>query len=85
MKYLLLYLLTINALGFLLMLIDKKKARKGYWRIPEVVLLGVAVIGGSFGALAGMYTFHHKTRHPRFSVGIPAIIIGQIILYRICT
>lgn len=84
MKYLFLYLLIINAIGFLLMLIDKQKARRGAWRIPEATLMGVAFIGGSIGSIAGMYIFHHKTRHPKFTLGIPIIIIGQIILLGIC-
>ena len=56
MKYLMIYLLIVNAAGFLLMLVDKFKARKKLWRIPEATLMGVAAIGGSIGSLAGMYT-----------------------------
>ena len=78
MKYFLLYLLLINALGFLLMLIDKQKAKRGRWRIPEATLMGVAAIGGSIGSLLGMYTFRHKTRHIKFTLGIPVILIAQI-------
>lgn len=73
------YLLLINAAGFLLMLIDKRKAKKRKWRIPEKTLLTVAALGGSIGSLAGMYLFHHKTRKPKFSVGIPSILIAQCI------
>lgn len=80
MQYLFAYLIIINAVGFLLMLLDKQKARCGAWRIPEATLLGTALIGGSVGSLLGMYAFRHKTRHPQFTVGIPAILIGQIIL-----
>lgn len=76
----LLYLIIINAAGFLLMLADKLKAKRGAWRIPEATLLGVAAIGGSIGALAGMYTFRHKTRHMKFTLGIPLILIAQISL-----
>lgn len=79
-KLILLYLLTINAIAFLLMLVDKQKARKNLWRIPEATLMGSALLGGSIGALAGMYTFRHKTRHPKFTLGIPAIFILQIAL-----
>ena len=68
MQLVFIYLLTVNALGFLLMLADKYKARKNLWRIPEATLITVAVIGGSIGCLAGMYTFRHKTRHLKFSV-----------------
>lgn len=78
MKYLLVYLLLINAAGFVLMLADKYKARKNLWRIPEATLMGVAAIGGSIGSLIGMYTFRHKTRHPKFTIGIPAILVLQI-------
>jgi uncharacterized membrane protein YsdA (DUF1294 family) len=77
-KLILIYLLTVNAVGFLLMLVDKQKARKGLWRIPESTLLLTAAIGGSIGSLAGMYTFRHKTRHLKFTMGIPAILILQI-------
>ena len=78
MKYFLLYLLLINALGFLLMLIDKQKAKRGRWRIPEATLMTVAALGGSIGSLLGMYTFRHKTRHIKFTLGIPVILIAQI-------
>lgn len=80
MKFLYLYLLIINALGFLLMLMDKFKARNGLWRIPEATLIGVAALGGSIGSLAGMYLVRHKTQHPKFTVGIPAILIAQLAL-----
>ena len=76
----LLYLIIINAAGLLLMLADKLKAKRGAWRIPEATLMGVAAIGGSVGALAGMYLFRHKTRHIKFTLGIPAILIAQITL-----
>jgi len=79
MKPLLIYLVLINAVGFALMLIDKYKAKKNLWRIPEATLLGVAAVGGSIGALVGMYTVRHKTKHPKFTIGIPAILAVQII------
>lgn len=75
---LILYLLLINALGLLLMLIDKKKAKKGAWRIPEATLMGIAAIGGSLGVLAGMKLCRHKTKHPKFFVGVPVIIALQV-------
>ena len=75
----LLYLLIVNAVAFLLMLVDKQKARKKLWRIPESTLLLSAAIGGSIGALAGMYTFRHKTRHMKFTLGVPAILAVQIL------
>ena len=80
MKYFLLYLLLINAAAFLLMLIDKRKARKNRWRIPERTLMLSAALGGSVGALLGMYTFRHKTRHLKFTLGVPAILVTQIAL-----
>lgn len=77
----LVYLLLINALGFILMLVDKYKARKNLWRIPEAVLIAVALVGGSVGSLLGMYTVRHKTRHIKFTVGIPVILFSQFLLY----
>ncbi|MBQ8358361.1 MAG: DUF1294 domain-containing protein [Oscillospiraceae bacterium] len=74
------YLLLINAVAFVLMLADKQKARKKKWRIPESTLIASAVIGGSLGALAGMYIFRHKTKHPKFTIGIPVILVIQIII-----
>lgn len=78
MKLFILYLLLINALGFILMLLDKFKARKKLWRIPEATLLGVAALGGSVGSLLGMYTVRHKTKHPKFTIGIPVILALQL-------
>lgn len=80
MEPFLIYLFLINALSFLLMLIDKQKARKKKWRIPEATLMGFAVLGGSIGALCGMYTFRHKTLHKKFTIGIPAILAAQLLL-----
>ena len=74
------YLILINAAAFLLMLIDKYKAKKNKWRIPEATLMGAAAIGGSLGAIAGMYTFRHKTKHLKFTMGLPAILALQIVL-----
>ena len=76
----LLYLIIVNAAAFLLMLADKLKAKRGAWRIPEAALMGIAAIGGSVGALAGMYLFRHKTKHIKFTLGIHVILIGQIAL-----
>lgn len=80
MKLLLVYLLIINAAGFVLMLADKYKAKKNLWRIPEATLIGVAVLGGSLGSLLGMYGIRHKTKHPKFSIGIPVILGIQVII-----
>lgn len=80
MKYCVLYLLLINAAGFALMLIDKYKAKKKMWRISEATLLSVAAIGGSVGCLMGMYAVRHKTRHIKFTLGIPLLLAAQIAL-----
>ena len=77
---LLLYLLIINALGVALMLADKWKARKNLWRIPEATLMAVAALGGSVGSLLGMYAVRHKTKHLKFTVGIPLILGLQLLL-----
>ncbi len=79
MKLVLICLLLINAAGLLVMLADKKKARKNLWRIPEATLITVAALGGSIGVLAGMYLFHHKTRKPKFFIGVPLILTVQLI------
>lgn len=73
------YLLIINAVGFILMLVDKIKAKKNLWRIPEATLISVAAVGGSIGSLIGMYTFRHKTKHPKFTLGIPLILAVQVV------
>ena len=78
MDILLIYLVIVNAAGFVLMLIDKQKAIRGAWRIPEKTLFSVAVVGGSIGCIAGMYTFRHKTKHKSFTVGMPAILLMQV-------
>jgi uncharacterized membrane protein YsdA (DUF1294 family) len=78
MQYFLIYLLIINAVGFLLMLVEKWKAKNKRWRIPEATLMGVAAIGGSIGSLLGMHIFHHKTKHPKFTLGIPLILAVQL-------
>ena len=79
MKLFLIYLLTINAAGFALMLIDKWKAKKNRWRIPEATLMTVAALGGSIGSLLGIYTVRHKTQHLKFTLGIPLILAVQIV------
>ena len=79
MQYLYLYLLIINAAAFLFMLIDKIKAVRGRWRIPERTLLGLCAMGGSFGGLIAMRLFRHKTLHPKFSIGIPVLLAVHVI------
>ena len=74
------YIIVINFIAFLLMGIDKRRAIKHAFRIPEATLFLFAIMGGSIGAILGMYTFRHKTRHWYFVYGIPAILILQIAL-----
>lgn len=78
MKYFLIYLAVINLVTLVVYGADKRKAKKGKWRVPEKTLFLLAIIGGSIGALAGMYLFHHKTKHWYFKWGIPAILLLQI-------
>ena len=72
------YLILINVTAFFLMLADKQKARKNKWRIPEATLMTFAALGGSIGALCGMYLFRHKTLHKKFTAGIPLILLLQL-------
>ena len=80
MKPLFVYLLIVNALGFMLMLADKYKARKNLWRIPEATFFGAALLGGAPGILLGMYTARHKTKHASFTLGIPVILAVQVVI-----
>ncbi len=75
-----LYLPEINLATLLLCAIDKRRARKKAWRVPEGMLLLSAALGGSVGLLAGMLLLRHKTRHKLFVLGVPAILILQTIL-----
>ncbi|MBO5868784.1 MAG: DUF1294 domain-containing protein [Oscillospiraceae bacterium] len=81
MLYIHIYLVIINAVSFLLMLTDKYKAKKNLWRIPEKVLLCIALAGGSLGALIGMHLARHKTLHLQFSIGIPVMLALHIACY----
>lgn len=78
LKIILLYLFAINVVAFFAFGIDKLKAKRDKWRIPESTLLSMAVLGGSIGALAGMKVWRHKTLHDKFRIGIPVIIALQI-------
>ena len=80
MRVILSVILIVNVLAFLLYGIDKWKAKRSRWRIPESVLLGLAAIGGSVGAWLGMHVWHHKTQHKKFRYGVPAILVAQIVL-----
>lgn len=74
MTMLWLYLILINAAAWLLMRKDKKNARQHRFRVPETVLLGIGLLGGSLGGVCGMVMFHHKTRKPVFSIGLPVML-----------
>ena len=80
MDGIILYLIVINVVAFLAFGLDKLKAKADAWRIPEKTLLSLAIIGGSVGAILGMRTFRHKTRHKQFSVGLPVILAVQLII-----
>lgn len=69
-----------NLLGLILMGADKSRAKRGAWRVPEKTFFFLALLGGSVGCWAGMYLFRHKTRHWYFVIGMPAILILQILL-----
>ena len=73
-------LLGLNVLTFLVYGIDKYKAKRGSWRIPESTLLLLALLGGSIGAWFGMKVWHHKTLHKKFKYGIPLILFAQLVL-----
>lgn len=77
--FLLLYLAVINIAGFALMGIDKSRAKRQVWRIPEKTLFLCALLGGSLGAIIGMNTFRHKTKHWYFKYGLPAILLVQLL------
>ena len=80
LKWLALWVLFWSILDYVLMGIDKWKARRERWRVPEKTFFLVALLGGSLGAILGMYAFHHKPRHWYFKWGLPAILIAQIAL-----
>lgn len=80
MKYVLIYFLVINIVTMCVYGVDKKKAIKNKWRIPEATLILLAEVGGSIGAIIGMKVFHHKTKKAKFFIGVPAILVLQIVL-----
>lgn len=80
LKNIVIYIIIINITGFLAMFIDKKKAEYGKWRIKENTLFMIAMLGGGIGILAGMYKFRHKTQKPQFVIGVPSILILEILL-----
>lgn len=75
-----LYAVAVNVVSFIVMGVDKRKAIKRAWRIPESTLFVLAIIGGSLGSIIGMHLFHHKTRHWYFLYGMPVILALQVIL-----
>lgn len=75
-----LYLVVANLAAFLMYGADKRRAKKNRWRISEKALIMVALIGGSVGALGGMYLFRHKTKHVKFIIGVPVILVIQILI-----
>ena len=74
------YLIVVNVVAFALMGIDKHKAKKNQWRIPERTLFLSAAVGGSIGAMYGMHLFRHKTKHKSFLFGMPAILALQLLV-----
>lgn len=80
MNFLIIYLLIINAIGVLFMQRDKQLARHRKQRIPEATLMTIAVIGGSAGCITGMLLFHHKTRHLKFTVGLPLLLVMNLLV-----
>lgn len=80
---LILYIIVLSAISFILMGIDKSRAKNNKWRISEKTLLTIAFVGGASGGLIGMYVFRHKTQHPRFSIGFPLLAIIHIVIVSI--
>ena len=79
-KILIAWLLITNLVGFVQMFVDKRRAQRDKWRIPEKQLFLVAAIGGSIGSILGMQVFRHKTKHKSFVIGMPAILVAQVVL-----
>lgn len=79
-KIIIMYLIFINFIGFSIMLIDKNRAIHKEWRVREKTLIGISIIGGSVGMLLGMHVFRHKTKHLKFTIGVPFIFILQLVL-----
>ena len=78
-RNIIIYLIIINLIGFLIMYIDKQKAKKGRWRIPEKTIFLITLLGGGIGTISGMYVFRHKTQKLNFIIGLPLITILEII------
>lgn len=80
LKNVIIYFVAINIIGFLAMLIDKKKAERCSWRIPEKTLFIFTLLGGGIGTISGMYLFRHKTKKLKFTIGFPVILISEVAL-----
>ena len=80
LKNIIIYLIIINIIGFLAMGIDKIKAQKGSWRIPENTLFLFTILGGGIGTISGIYIFRHKTKKKKFTIGMPAILVLEILI-----
>lgn len=78
-QFILTYFIVINIIAFIAFGIDKWRARNNAWRISEATLFLLAIVGGSIGALLGMHLWHHKTRHLHFLIGIPVIMLLQVV------
>ena len=78
MDVIIIYIVLVNIVAFLMYGVDKWNAKRNQWRIPEKTLLGIAAVGGSIGAYVGMQFFHHKTKKPKFYIGVPFIFLVQI-------
>lgn len=78
MKYIIIYVCLINMIAFILMGLDKRRAKRGKWRIPEKTLWFSAVMGGVLGSILGMQIFRHKTKHKAFTIGMPLVFILHI-------
>ncbi len=75
----LIYLAAVNLTGLILMRTDKRRAERNMWRISEAALFFPAFLGGTIGCIAGMYIFHHKTRHLKFVIGMPLLLTVQVL------
>ena len=80
LQNIIIYILAINFISFFAMWLDKRKSKKGKWRIPENTLLLLVILGGGIGGILGMYTFHHKTQKMKFVIGFPLILICETLL-----
>lgn len=80
LRNVIIYFVAINLITFITMFIDKRKAQNGSWRIKEMTLFTLVLLGGGIGGIAGMYTFRHKTKKLYFTIGFPVILISEVIL-----